>query len=302
MMKWIFRLVGAVVIVALVAVVAQEIRYLNKRRNIVHDRQSIFHSSDVFHVATVLKLEPGQELLAAVGALVDAIEADGATVVYAGQIAVNALVSKQIPQEDWDAFVLAQYPSRAAYDSASSNKGLMAARGSFENTYALGMKRSPQLNLFLPIMLLGTRAADILSGHPARYPFTPAPTDQAPPAALAQRDRFVSALLAHREYGKDACVVLNFIKSGDAAEEAANEGYGSEMMKMMAELGVGPTHMGRAVTLEGDAEFDQVVIVYYPGVEFFADMVRGTFFTGIVGGKQLGDSLASPSVPLLPHI
>ena len=63
-----------------------------------------------------------------------------------------------------------------------------------------------------------------------------------------------------------------------------------------------PCTSGPPVILEGDSEFDQVAIVYYPGVEFFADMVRSKFFTGIVGGKQLADTLSSPSVSLLSHI
>ena len=61
-------------------------------------------------------------------------------------------------------------------------------------------------------------------------------------------------------------------------------------------------HMGRAVTLEGEADFDNVIIVYYPGVEYFADLVQSEFFTEIVGGKQLGDTLSSVTVPLLPHL
>ena len=74
------------------------------------------------------------------------------------------------------------------------------------------------------------------------------------------------------------------------------------MMSMMAEMGNGPTHIGKAVTLEGDASFDNVVIVYYPGVEYFAEMIQSEFFTGIVGDKKLGDTLSSPTVPLLPHL
>ncbi len=31
-------------------------------------------------------------------------------------------------------------------------------------------------------------------------------------------------------------------------------------------------------------------------------MLESEFFTGIVGDKQLGDSLSSPSVPLLPAL
>ncbi len=106
--------------------------------------------------------------------------------------------------------------------------------------------------------------------------------------------------LANLEYGEDALVVLNFIKNGSAQQRDSE--YGSEMIGLMAELGVGPMHLGKAVTLEGDAEFDDVAIVYYPGVEFFVEMVQSEFFTGIVGDKQLGDTLSSPTVPLLPHL
>ena len=60
--------------------------------------------------------------------------------------------------------------------------------------------------------------------------------------------------------------------------------------------------MGRAVTLEGDADFDDVIIVYYPGVEYFSELVQSKFFTGIVGGKQLNDTQSTITVPLLPHL
>ena len=56
------------------------------------------------------------------------------------------------------------------------------------------------------------------------------------------------------------------------------------------------------VALEGDADFDRVVLVYYPGVEYFVDMVQSEFYTGIFGGKQLGDNLSTPTVPILQHL
>jgi len=31
-------------------------------------------------------------------------------------------------------------------------------------------------------------------------------------------------------------------------------------------------------------------------------MIQSEFFTDIVGAKQLGDTLSSPSVPRLPHL
>jgi hypothetical protein len=302
-MRALFWIVSILLVVGIVAIAAQQYRYLRARRDRVADRQPLFHSSSAFHVATLVALSPGQDLLSSVRGLVSAIESNGAKVVYAGKIAVNAMASSQLPDADWDAFVLAQYPSREAYAASATNPDHEKARSSFANSYALGMQRSAALNLGLPVALLGRRAFDILQRRPARYPFKPADNLGVIPVAMQERrKRLVEGLLAHREYGEHACVVLNFMKSGSAEQRDANSGYGNEMMGLMAELGMGPTHMGRAVTLEGEAEFDQVAIVYYPGVDFFAQMVQSEFFTGIVGGKQLGDTLSSPSVPLLAHL
>jgi hypothetical protein len=302
-MTALYWIVSIVLIVALVAIGGQHYRYLRARRDFVADRQPLLHSSSAFHVATVLALSPGQELLSGVRDFVSATKAAGATVVYAGKMAVNAMQSSQIPQEEWDAFVLAQYPSREAYAIAAANPDFQKVRSSFSNSYALGMERFKWLNLALPIGLLGIRTVDILKRTPARYPFKPAgDIDQIPAAAQERRARVVGGLLANREYGKDAVVVLNFIKNGSKEEREANSGYGAEMFALMAEMGNGPMHIGRAVTLEGDAEFDNVIVVYYPGVEYFAELLQSEFFTGIVVGKQLGDTLSSPTVPLLPHL
>jgi hypothetical protein len=302
-MSSLYWILTALLILAMLAIAGQEYRYFRTRRDVVMDRQELFHSSSVFHVATVLALSPGQGLLAAVRKFVDVIERDGASVVYAGKIAVNALQSGQIPQEDWDVFVLAQYPSREAYTSSEGSPDHQKARSGFASAYSLGMQRSPWLNLAIPVGLLGVRARDVIMRRPARYPFRPAEgLDRIQTEALDRRAQVVKGLLANREYGSDAVVVLNFIKNGRAEEREANAGYGAEMLGLMAEMGNGPMHVGEAVTLEGDAEFDNVVIVYYPGVEYFAEMIQSEFFTRIVGGKQLGDTLSAPTVPLLPHL
>ena len=70
----------------------------------------------------------------------------------------------------------------------------------------------------------------------------------------------------------------------------------------MAEGGYGPMHMARAVRVEGDADFDQVVLVYYPGIDFMRSMVESSFFNRIVGGKQPGDTLALITVPILGEL
>jgi len=301
-MTWLATAASVLLIVALLAVAGQHFRYQRTRRDIVADRQTLFHSPSVFHVATVVALAPGQELLSGIREFVHSIEAAGGAVVYAGKIAVNAMQSNQIPQEEWDAFVLAQFPSREAYDDAAANPDYQSTRSGFAHSYALGLKRSPALNLALPIVLLAKRTVDVITRAPSGYPFRRADASQAPPEMRARRDALVRGLEANREYGSSACVVLNFIRHGSPEQRAANSGYGSAMLSLMAEMGNGPTHIGRAVTLEGDAHFDEVAIVYYPGVDYFADMVQSEFFTGIVGGKQLGDTLSSPTVPLLPHL
>ena len=302
-MTSVLGIVSVLLIAVLLAAAAQEYRYFRTRRNIVRDRQDIFHSSSVFHTATLVALSPEQNLLSGVGDYVKVLEGNSGSVVYAGKIAVNGLVSRQFPESDWDAFILTQYPSREAYEAAAKSPEVDKARSAFASAYTLGMKRSPAMNLALPVVLLARRAADIVRRHPPRYPFERAEIpDGAPPEALAQRGKLIEGLLSNREYGSEAIVVLNFVKNGNADERKANAGYGSEMLALMAEMGNGPIHMGSAVTLEGDADFDNVIIVYYPGVEYFSELVQSKFFTGIVGGKQLGDTQSTITVPLLPHL
>ena len=85
-------------------------------------------------------------------------------------------------------------------------------------------------------------------------------------------------------------------------QRASDSAYGDRMMDGMAEGGYGPMHLGPAVRVEADHDFDQVVLMYYPGVEFFADLARSTFFQGIIGGKSLGDTQTNITVPILDRL
>jgi hypothetical protein len=160
-MKWVLWILLVLVAAFLIAGVLQHLRYLDIRRDLAMDNQEMLYASESLHVVTVLKLEAGQDLVEGVGAFVKATEARGASVVYAGRIAVNALKSEQIPPEEWDAFVLAQFPSRTDYDAASAEPAYQAARSQFRNSYSLGMHRPAPLNLGLPIMFLGLRILDV---------------------------------------------------------------------------------------------------------------------------------------------
>ena len=120
--------------------------------------------------------------------------------------------------------------------------------------------------------------------------------------SLLQRPFLKQVASENEAFSKDALVIINFQKFGSASERRANDRYGDSMMSMLADVGHGPVHLGRAVPLEDDVDFDQVVIVSYPGIGYFVEMIQGQFYTGIFGGKQLGDNLSSPTVPILQHL
>ena len=105
-----------------------------------------------------------------------------------------------------------------------------------------------------------------------------------------------------RPVNDEALVVFNLTLPGSPEQQAADRSYGWKMIARMAALGHGPRHIGRAVTLEGNARFDRVVIVYYPGVGYFARLIGSHFFQGIIGDKQLGDTQAVPTVPVLSQL
>lgn len=301
-----FLLIPAAVLVlgALGAMLWQHLRYLHARREIVHDLQPLLHSADVFHVITFLELPPGTDLLETLRKLRDAIESDGVSrMVYAGKVAVNAMPSDQLVaafgrEVPWDAVTVVQYPSRAAWDRIAASEDHRRALSAFAQTYAHGMRRWPWVTLAIPQVFLRERVRQIVTGAASHYPFVPAqsPEGRWRPRELADR------LRTQREFGMNAVVVVNLLKRGTREQEAADSAYTGRMFGLMAEGAHGPLHMGSAVTLERGTDFDRVALVYYPGVDYFADMVTSTFYQGIIGDKQLGDTQASITVPVLDRL
>jgi len=142
------------------------------------------------------------------------------------------------------------------------------------------------------------RAVQLVRRQPSHFPFEPAEELDALPEARQLAER----LRAERELGADAVVIVNLIREGTPEQAAANRRYGGSMLGAMAEGGYGPLHVGRAVRVERDYDFDSVAIVYYPGVDFFAEMATSRFFQGIVGNKQLADTQAVVTVPILDRL
>ncbi len=295
-------------VVALVGIASlvlwQELRYLHARRTAVHDAQPLLHSGRVFHVVTLLSFAGGDdgELFAAMRELRNASESGGdSQVVYAGKVAVNALASQQLVarfggEVPWSAVLLTQFDSRAAADRVLASDGYRQALTRFGQAYSCGMQRSAWLNLGIPVVLLGKRVQQLLSGAPSHFPFIPAAQSE---PAIEER---AAQLLAAREYGAHAVVVVNLVREGTAANAAADRRYTAQMFGMMAEGVHGPMHAGATVPLAMEDEFDRVALVNYPGVQYFADMMRSRFYRDIVGEKQLADTQASITVPVLDRL
>lgn len=294
-------IVGIVLVAIVAAMVWQHLRYQDARRNAVHDLQDVFHSNTVLHGVLFLKVAPDTDLFEAMGALragTDALR--GAQTVYAGKVAMNGLASSQMVEalgEDvaWDAVALVQFDGRAAYDRWRGDEGVRVAMGGFGTTYAHGMKRSALANLGLVQGFLLSRVLQALTFQPSVLPFEPARREGVQVATDGQR----ATMLEELELGRDAVFVANLIKTGTPEEAAADARYSGAMMAAMARGGHGPLHMGTAVTLEGDASFDRVAFVYYPGVQYFYDLTGSTFFRNIIGDKQLGDTQSTVTVPIL---
>jgi hypothetical protein len=291
--KLLLLIAAGFVVAAAASMLWQQLRYLEKRRELAQDRQPLFYPAETFHVLTLLRVESGADVIEAVRALKrDTQGREGATWIYAGKVAVNALASAQLGEVEWSAVALVQYPSRAHYARAAAAESHRQALARFAQTYSHGLERPLAPNLVVYQLLLARRLRQLATFAPSHFPFEPAA--EMPPE-VARLDR----LLEERELGARAAVVVNLVRRGNAEQRAADAAYVARMMEAMAEGGYGPLHIGRAVALEGGARFDSVAIAYYPGVEFFHAMVRSRYYQGIFGSKQLGDSQSSITVPIL---
>ena len=298
MLRILLAVTGAVVLAVAAAMVWQHSRYVDVRRNLAHDLQPVWHSSEVFHAVVFLTIAPGADLLEELRSFKQATAGSEAQWIYAGKTAFPGRRSSQIGEKDWSGIVLLQYPSRAAYDRHAGSEAFRAARSRFDEVYVHGFRRSAIGSAMIPQALLAMRTVQLLRGQPSHFPFRPIEGAGDFPEA----GELATRLRAEREFGADAVVVVNLIQAGTPEQQAANRSYGGRMLGAMAEGGYGPLHMGEAVSVESDYDFDSVAIVYYPGVDFFADMATSDFFQGIVGDKQLADTQAVLTVPILDRL
>jgi hypothetical protein len=296
-MRSFLLILTAVLVLLLCAMAWQHFRYLDARRNAVQDAQPLLHSSDAFHVVTFVESGEAADLIGGVSRLARALVAAGGRLVYAGQAAFTA-PSAQIGSYDWDAVLLVQYPSHQAYDTAVQQPGVGGALADFRATYSHGMERSPLVNLIIPQALLALRITDLVRGNWSPPALERMPEAEWNPERRDQLREAADRLRGLRKVNDAAVLVFNLTKAGTSQQQEADRAYGLRMLRRMAAGAHGPMHIGRAVVLEGDADFEQVVLVYYPGPGYFADLLESSFFQGIVGDKQLGDNQSVPTVPI----
>lgn len=293
-----------VLIALLVAVLGagcwQHMRYGGVRRDLAQDRQAFLYGSDTFHLIGYLRSEAitDEGVLDALRALKDATETvEGLEWIYAGRVLVNSTPSEQLGDIEWTACFLLQLPSRAAYDKAAAG-ALGSALAVFPDAHIHGLERPAFANLLMHQGLGLLRIFDILTRAPSAFPFV-----QVEGAfEFPQAREITGRLLAGEKLNPDAVVVFNLSRPGDAEQQTSNSGYGRRMLGAMAEGGYGPLHFGSAVEVDGGGEFEDIVLVYYPGPRFFAEMATSTFFQGIIGGKQLGDNQSTITVPVLSRL
>ncbi len=276
----------------------QQMRYLSARRNRVQDRQPMLYPAERFHVITFLDTTEGQDVIDSVRALKQQIDVGPGTLIYAGQAAFT-MPSTQLGPRNWDAVVLVQYPSLASYNETAASDGYKDALAAFDEAYSHGMVRNPVLNLAIHQALLVLAMIDIVTGNREVPPLVPSSETSGAPPQLNERVADLQRMSAVNDH---ALFVFNLSKPGTPEQQAADASYGRNMMTRMARLGHGPMHIGRAVTVEGDAEFENAIVVYYPGASYFAQLVGSTFFGGIIGDKQLGDTQVVPTVPITDRL
>ena len=297
-------LLAAGVIALGTAGVWQHLRYLRIRRERVEDRQPLLYAGAAFHTVTLLKVEAAEGRegeLATLRALCCAIEAPGGgRVVYAGLVGMTMVPSAQLAN-DWSAVVLAQYPSKDAFDRQREGAEVRRVLDGCERSYVHGFRRSALVNLLIPIALGVMRLRDILVRREPILPFEPvADEDALPPIQMKRKE--ILKLDDYRDIRDDAIVIVNLIQPGTAEQRAADSSYTREMMRGMAEGGYGPMHMGAAVRIEGEHRFKQFVAVYYPGIDHMHAMIGSAFMNRIALGKQLADTLAIATIPVLSKL
>ena len=286
-------ILALVVLIVVMVLARQHFHYLNERRAALQDEQPLFYGSDAFHVVTYLELADDRDLIERLRSFKQLTEGLGATWINAGRVATNGVGSTQLGDSNWSAVMLLQYPSHSAYDEAAASPGFKKALAGFDRHYSHGMRRGMTNNLMMPQRMLQRRVSAALWGPESPRPFDPADT------VRPHHQQMIKNMLGQEDPAGKPAVVYNLQLTGTAEQQAANARYAEPMTAMMGRGGFGPFHVGAAEAVEGSLNFDSILIAAYPSLQFFADMIGSGFYQGIYHDKQLGDTQATVTYPIL---
>lgn len=298
--------IALTIILGLIVVLAsimtwQHQRYASARLQYVQDHQSAFYNSGTFHAMIFFKVADDADVISMASDLVSTLETNNAgKLIYVGQSAfTNGTTS--VSNTQWSGVVLMQYAARGSFDAVLKSETFRSALGRFESTYAHGMNRPGLLNVMMNQALLALAVMDIFTGGEAAEPLVAVKDEDLGPGVLRLRE-IEERLRALAPINDEAILVFNLSRPGTDEQQAADASYGRKMITRMARGAHGPLHIGEAVSLDDQSGFENAVLVYYPGANYFADLITSTFFTGIIGDKQLGENLSMPTVPIIRQV
>lgn len=284
--------------VAVLAIVGvQYLRYLYLRHRRAQDRQLCLHTTEAFHVFVFFRVCKGDRVVESARALVQrTCNRRRSRLIYVGQVAF-AVDSEQLGQRPFDGVILLQYPSRFEYEERGArilHGGVMEL---FEDSYLHAMRRHRHRCSMLPLLLLRLRLGQLLRGRWRAPSLAVQPDYPTSPRYDDWRAREARLRAAH-QVNPAGLVTLNFIKRGNALQQAAYERLNDALLDLMAAEGYGPLHMGRSVALEGVARFDDIFAAYFPSAEYFAQLVTSALFHEHFTRDATSDQLWVATVPI----
>lgn len=293
------RMVASAGGIALAGAAARQHQHdLERRRTRAQDRQALWYDHEAFHVITFLRCDRKADTVAAVRSLYRATRHyRDVQWIYAGKAVLTGAVSTQIGPVDWDAVVVQQYASAKDHQMVSRSLVYQQALEPFAATYSCGFRRSRTTNAIVPQVLGLGRAVRRLRSEETVIPFPPRHDPDAP--ADLGRSGSLDDLLAERDLGTEGAVVFSLIKRRGPEHRDADRRFRRQMLALMAEGQVGPMHLGRAVALEGEHDFDTVAAVFYPNLQFLADLAGSELSRHLSAHEAAEDLHTVVTAPIL---
>lgn len=311
-MDLIWGIVIAVLILVLVYFLYAQYHYnVVVRRRLANAQQTCYSGSDV-HVATALVPRDGADLSDSVASLAQQVKSAGGKVIYVGRVLSPAAESTSISKEEALRFrvvLVTQWSSLDGFKAFRAS-ALRSPGGPWELAWSTPWKRSPAVNVGLPVMLYGLKLKSCLScckrhdvateGTKADFDKSVAGSEKAEAHMSFDKIHMIATAL-EQEPLSSPVLIWNWLKDHESAEvRAATARYGMMMMEMLSQSGGGIMEMGTAVQgSDGEAwsHFEQVAAVHYPDVNFFTKLIKSRWMMSTLQDKELGDTMALITVP-----